>query len=359
MISTAYFKSKNISADFRSFTQFDNHEMVINFSDEAVGLKGAIAVHNTKLGPALGGTRMQQYSDQQAALQDVLSLSSAMSYKCALAGLPYGGGKAVITSVDGMVRQDVLKRYAEIVENLRGLFKTGTDVGITDDDVKHMARYTSHMLGVTEADRRGMSTSTMAALGVFYSCKAALMHLYGSKSLEGKTIGIKGLGKLGGELASLAYAEGAVIYAADIDTQKCANLVKLLPNIKIVACEDISSIALDIYAPCALGNEFNDKNVSNLKCKIISGGANNQLTEATVGNKLFARGILYSPDYVVNAGGLIYVADELEPGGFNKKRVLDRVSKIQKTLTDIFERSSSQNIPTHKVADSIAREQIG
>ncbi len=344
--------------DFRQFKQFDNHEMVINFTDDTDGLSGAIAVHSTKLGSALGGTRIQTYGSDQDALKDVLNLSQAMSYKCALAGLPYGGGKAVINFRHDSDRRAVLQRYAEIVEKLGGLFRTGTDVGVTDDDVAFMAQSTKYMLGVSVADRGELSTSKMAALGVFYSCKAALQHVFGSDDFRGRTITIKGLGKLGGELARLAHNEGAVVIGADIDPKKTADIQKELPDVKIVSVDEIAQIKCDIYAPCALGNEFTSKNIGGLQTKIISGGANNQLVNERVGEALFKKGILYAPDYVVNAGGLIYVSDELEPGGFNKHRVLKRVADIQTTLTNIFERAATQNMPTHRISDQIAKERI-
>lgn len=358
MIKSVYLKQKNQLCDFRYFKQYDNHEMLIHFSDDRLGLKGAIAIHNTVLGPALGGTRLQVYASDQAAIKDVLNLSRAMSYKCALAGLPYGGGKAVIIMNPELDRQELLKSYASTVEKLGGLFKTGTDVGVTDSDVIMMAHHTQHMLGVSEADRSDMSTSKMAALGVYYSIKAASSYKYGSEDLKDMTIGIKGLGKLGSELAHLVHAEGARLMVADIDAQKCNQLHSELSGITIVPVEEIQSMEMNIYAPCALGNEFGFKNISPLKCQIIAGGANNQLVSEKAGNAIFEKNILYAPDYIANSGGLIYVSDELEAGGFNKKRVLKRIGMIKDTLLSVFERSEREGIPSYLIADSIARERI-
>jgi glutamate dehydrogenase/leucine dehydrogenase len=306
----------------------------------------------------LGGTRMQTYDSEESALEDVLDLSKAMTYKCALAHLPYGGGKAVIIANNHQNRTQVLKSYASMVERLHGLFKTGTDVGVMDRDVVRMSKNTSHMLGVSEADRGDMNTSKMAALGVFYGIKAALIHTQGSSNLRNKRIGIKGLGKLGGELARLASKEGAIVIGADTDDKQVKRLIKQLPNISIVPSSEIHKQELDIYSPCALGDEFNTDSIRELKCKVIVGGANNQLADEAVGTELFERGILYAPDYIANAGGLIYVADELERDGFKKNRVKKRVATIHDTLLDIFERSKRKDIPTHMIANTIARERV-
>jgi glutamate dehydrogenase/leucine dehydrogenase len=345
--------------DFRHLPQFDNHEMLISVSDDTIGLKGAIGIHNTNLGPALGGTRFQVYASEEDAIRDALNLSRAMSYKCALAGLSYGGGKAVIITDESLSKPELLKRYAQLVDKLGGLFKTGTDVGLSDADVAYMAEYTGHMLGVKAAARGDMSTAKVAALGVFYSCKAALQHIYGSDSFEGRTLGIKGVGKLGGELARLASAEGARVFIADIDGKRCEELADSISGLEVVSVEEAPYLPVDIYAPCALGNEFTSENIAGLRCRIISGGANNQLSDSRVGDELYKNGILYCPDYIVNAGGLIYVSDELEEDGFSKERVEERTAGIRTTLTNIFERSKAENLPTHTVADKIARERIG
>ena len=345
-------------ADFRTLEEFNDHEMVIGFTDTASKLRGYIGIHSTKLGPALGGTRFITYQSDEEALKDVLNLSQAMSYKCALANLPYGGGKGVMVLDKNMLRDEALAAYGRFVENLHGLFKTGTDVGISDQDVSLMGEHTQHMLGLTEADRSGLSTSNCAALGVFYAMKSALIELDKTDNFAGKRVAIKGIGKLGGELARLLDEAGAEIIASDVDTKALREFTKRLPKAKVVETRDIHKQVVDIYAPCALGNEFTDVVISELNTRAIVGGANNQLPTQAAGDKLFAQGILYAPDYVVNSGGLIYVADELEPGGFNKQRVLERTKAIQDTATDIFIRAKQENLPTHAIADTIARERI-
>lgn len=338
--------------------QQSGHEMVVAVSDSSVGLKGYIGIHSTKLGPALGGTRVQTYSSDQDALDDVLNLSRAMTYKCALAGLPYGGGKGVISFDPSCSKQDILAAYARIVENLRGLFKTGTDVGISDDEVKYMGSFTTHMLGLTDEDRGSLSTSNCAALGVFFAIKAAMQIQHNSEELAGKRIAIKGVGKLGCELARLLSEAGAHVIAADMNPENLRKLQTLIPNAKIVDTSDIHKQEVDLYAPCALGNEFYPKTVKQLRCSAVVGGANNQLSDPSIGQQMHDRGILYAPDYVANGGGLIYVADELEAGGFSQDRVLQRVENIQNTMTDIFERSVTEKLPTSFIADKIAEERL-
>lgn len=339
--------------NIRSMPVFDNHEMIIEFSDQLSGLSGYIGIHSTKLGPALGGTRMLTYKSERDGLIDVLNLSKAMSFKCALAGLPFGGGKSVIIQNHTIDRSSALKAYARVIENLRGLFKTGTDVGISDEDVQIMGRFTNHVLGLSLGDREGISTSSIAALGTYYAIKASFQFITGTSDLTNKTIGVKGLGKLGSELVRLLVKDGAVIIAADIDRLKCQKIQEQFPEVKLVTSDTIHSENMDLYAPCALGNEFNDKTISELKTRIIAGGANNQLANDSVGDELWNRGILYAPDYIVNAGGLIYVADELEPNGFQRERVETRTKAIKDTLLELFEQAKSSRLAPNRVANKI------
>lgn len=358
MIKATYKLKKRRSKSFRIFKEFDNHEMVIGITDDKTNLKGYITIHNTNLGPALGGTRLQTYRSEEAALRDSLNLSKAMTYKCALAGLPWGGGKAVIIASDIVDRDTVLKAYAKLVESLGGLFKTGTDVGIFDEDVKKMSKYTQHMLGVSVADRGGLSTSKMAALGVYYSIRASLAHINGSDSVKDQTIGVKGVGKLGGELVRLLREDGAKLVIADIDTKKTQKIIKKYPDIRDIHYTDIHKEALDVFSPCALGGELRPSVVKELKAKIVAGGANNQLLDDRVGDMLHNKNILFVPDYIANMGGLIYVADELEKDGFKKERVLKRVKGIQKTLEEVFNASKKSGSAPYRIADNIALKRI-
>jgi glutamate dehydrogenase/leucine dehydrogenase len=345
---------------FRDYPEFSNHEMLIALSDEAVGLTAYVGIHSSALGPALGGTRYQEYDSPEEALRDALNLSSAMSYKCALAGLPYGGGKGVIFVPKGGVadREALLSAYAKAVENLRGLFRTGTDVGISDDDVRHMAASTKYMLGVSEFDRGNLTTSGCAAQGVFVSIQSALQTLYGDSQLRGRRVAIKGVGKLGGELARLASEAGAEVLIADTNQANLDKVTAALPAVNVVPADRIAEQEVDIYAPCALGSEFTRANIKKLRCKVICGGANNQLASPNVAELLHKHGVVYVPDYIANGGGLIYVADELEPGGFSQERVKERIENIGQTVSEILARSKTENVSPSLVADKIAEERI-
>jgi glutamate dehydrogenase/leucine dehydrogenase len=346
--------------NFREYPEFANHEMLIALTDADAGLIGYIGIHNTALGPALGGTRLQEYDTPNEALRDALNLSKAMSYKCALAGLPYGGGKGVIFLPKGGTynRAAILTAYAKSVEKLRGLFRTGTDVGVSDQDVQHMAQSTSYMLGVSEADRGDLTTSGCAAQGVFYSIQATIEALYDSRDLSGRRVAIKGVGKLGGELARLLAEAGAEILIADTNADNIQKVLSAVPEAKVLSVAQIAGQAVDVYAPCALGAEFTRDSIKKLRSRAICGGANNQLATPDVAQALHARGILYVPDYIANGGGLVYVADELEPGGFNQQRVRDRVEAVGQTVAEIIARSAQESLSPSVVADKVAEERM-
>ena len=346
--------------DWQQLTEFADHEFLMCLNDSTTGLKAFVGIHSTNLGPALGGTRFKTYSSETEAIADVLNLSHAMSYKCALSKLPYGGGKAVIMLDPNsqISRQDLLASYARLVDKLGGLFKTGTDVGISDVEVLGMAKYTTHMLGAIPADREGLTTANTAALGVFYAMKPALRRLNGSDSFEAQRIAIKGVGKLGGELARLITEAGGSVVIADVNEDRCQQLAATLRNVSVTSPETIHTEEAIIYAPCALGAEFTPETIPQLRCQAIVGGANNQLINESAGDQIAERGIIYAPDFVANAGGLIYVADELEPGGFNQQRVRERTMAIEHTMAHIFEQADQQQIAIHRMADHLAEDII-
>ncbi len=348
-----------MAINFEQLSEFDNHEMVVAFYDTDTKLRGYIGIHSTKLGLAVGGTRFLDYRSETEAAEDALRLSKAMSYKCALAGLPYGGGKSVIMGAPGLKTKDLLVAYAKVIENLGGLFKTGTDVGISDHDVQTMATATRHMIGAKALEGATLpTTSGMAALGVFYSIGATLQYRFGSPSLVGRRVGIKGVGKLGGRLAELLHEAGANLVVADQDEASLKQLVKRLPGITVVPTDQIHREEVDVYAPCALGHEFTLQTVQGLRTSIIAGGANNQLASVEAGAELHHLGILYAPDYIINAGGLIHVTGELEEGGYDRVLVHDRVRQIAETLTKIYTMSDEQKLPTGIVADKLALQII-
>lgn len=334
--------------------EFNNHEMVLFFYDKKTGLKGFICIHNTNLGSATGGTRYFEYETEEDALRDGLRLSMAMTYKCALAGVPHGGGKAVVIKNGHKPKNEAyLKMYAEKINMFYGNFTTGEDVGINEKDIETLARYSNYILGRPGV---GGNLAPFAALGVFYSIKPALKAVFGSEEIKGRTFAVKGLGKVGMELLRLLYEDGAEIIAADINKTAVKDALKRFPKIKIVKPQEIHKANADVYSPCALGKEFNNKTIRELKCKIICGAANNQLVSSADGESLHKKNILYVPDYLANAGGLINVADELNQGGYSRKRVLEKIKNIQNTAENVIEISKKKKRPTSEIADALAEK---
>jgi len=281
--------------------EFDNHELVASIDDKSVGLRGFIAIHNTNLGPATGGTRYLYYASEQEAVCDVLRLSRAMTYKCALAGVPYGGGKAVIMGRDHAFKDKrFIKAYARKINLLRGTFYTGEDVGVDQDDANQLAKYSPYIVG---RKRLGGDPGPWAARGVFNALSAALKEVFGSEDLQNRTIAIRGLGKVGFGVAELVYARGGRIIAADIKESAVKFATQKLKNIKIVPSAEIHKQKVDVYSPNTLGGEINEKTINEFRCSIICGGANNQLKSDYNGAVLQRLGILYVPDYVANSGG--------------------------------------------------------
>lgn len=340
---------------FEKLPEFDHHETVSYFGDERTGLKGYVAIHNTCLGPATGGTRMYSYRSEKEALRDVLLLSKAMTYKCALAGVKFGGGKAVIIGNPKQKSKDLLRAYGKRINNFGGMYTTGTDAGISDGDAAIMAKESKYILGQDNGVQKE-HTSEMAALGVFYSIQTCLEKRFGTQSLKNKVIAIKGLGKLGGELVKLLTLEGARIIGADIDKDTVLAIRNKFPKMEFVSHNDIHKQTVDLYAPCAMGGEFTIKSIRELKTSLVAGGANNQLATEDVGYKLHEMGILYAPDYVANAGGLINIVDELETNGYQRTRVLKRIKNIQKMLGKIFNAAREKNISTDLIADQMAEK---
>lgn len=330
------------------------HEAVVYFSDKEVGLRGFIALHSTKPGPAVGGTRYFAYRKESDALQDVLRLSRAMTYKCALAGVPYGGGKAVIIADPNRPKsKGLLKAYARKINLLRGTFYTGEDVGLTFKDVGVMASASPYIIG-----RKNLAgdLGPWAALGVLGAIQVAVKQVYGSSGLRRRTFAIKGLGKVGLSLSRLIYRLGGMVYGSDIDRNAIRQARRLCPTIRIVDPVAIHRQPVDVYSPCALGGDLNWRTIVQLRCKIVCGGANNQLGTTRDGHRIFKRGILYIPDYLANAGGLINVVDELRRGGYNRNRVVRNIEHMRGTVKKILELSQQLHLPTSLVADQQAEE---
>lgn len=331
--------------------EYDNHRWVNYIHDPASGLEGVIAIHRGSLSlPAFGATRIVSYNNTTEAVRDALKLSRLMSYKAALAGLRYGGAKGVIMRPkSGRVsRTGLLKAYAEKVHTLGGRFITGADVGIKETDVKFMKRHSQYFVGVSS------DPVLYTALGLVAGMRTCLKALYASESFAGKSIAIQGVGKIGTALLRLLYREADKIFIADLSGQNLAKVKKRFPKVTVVKPTEIFNQKATIYAPCALGSALTLKIISKIKAEIIAGGANNQLENKELGALLHSLGILYAPDYVINAGGLIAVVDEYEHKNFNASRTEKRVMQISSRLEEILETSSRLGKATNVVADSLA-----
>lgn len=346
---------------FRSFKNledvpgFDSHKEIIFLNDKTTGLRGCIAIYNDNLGPSLGATRMWPYENDINALEAALNLSKTMAYKCALAGIRHGGAKGVIIGDSKKEKtKELLGEYARRVDALGGRFMTGTDVGLTDEDVEYMRGITPYMIGTN--NRRTQSPSEMAALGVFYSIEGCFEEIDMERSLAGKTFAVKGLGKTGSELVRLLIKAGGKVMGADIDKEKVASAKKQFPEMKILSPETIHKQEVDVFAPCAVGRDLNSSTIKGLNCRYVIGTENNQLENKETGDLLYRLGIIYAPDYVVNAGGLIDVAAELDPEGYNAERVEEKVQGIKSTIKKIVARAKKEKKPTHQIADQMAEE---
>lgn len=331
------------------------HEQIVFCHDAESGLKAIIGIHDTTLGPALGGCRMWPYQSEEAALIDVLRLSRGMTYKNAVMGLSHGGGKAVIIGDPRTDKSPQLwQAFGRFVQGLGGRYITAEDVGVSVDDMEHVAATTRWVVG-----RAGVSgdPSPVTAFGVYRGIKAAARHALGDDSLQGLSIAVQGLGKVGRHLCRHLAAEGARLVVADLDPQAVAETVAAY-GAAAVAADAVVDAAVDIFSPCALGAVINDATVDRLRCRIVAGAANNQLAEARHGEELRRRGILYAPDFVINGGGVINVAEEFYPGGYNRERVWARVAAIYDKLLHIFATSAGAGICTAVAAERLAEERI-
>lgn len=330
--------------------EWADHEAVVYASDRASGLRAVIAIHNRNRGPAAGATRYWRYGSEEDALRDALRLSRAMTYKCALAGVPYGGGKGVIMAGEKTDKRAVLRAYARRVDMLHGAFYTGEDVGMTTADVRLMARETPYIIGTS---RRFSRPAYWTAVGVFSAMERVVDRvLHGT--LAGRTVAVKGLGKVGFALAEMLCRAGAKIVAADIDPQRVRLLRSICPGATIVSPREIHRARADVYAPCALGGEFTRRTVRELRTPIVCGGANNQLSSPEEGERLFRAGIAYVPDYLVNSGGLVNVIAERNRGGYRESWVADKVRRIGETALRVVAESGRRRKPTSEIADRMA-----
>jgi leucine dehydrogenase len=342
---------------FGTLTQL-GHEQVVFCQDEATGLKAIIAIHNTVLGPALGGTRMWNYASEQEAITDVLRLSRGMTFKAAISGLNLGGGKAVIIGDAKTQKTEAfLRRFGKFVNSLNGKYITAEDVNMKTVDMEYINMETKHVTGLPESMGGGGDPSPVTAYGVYLGMKATAKKVYGQDSLKGKRIAVQGVGQVGMHLVEYLIKENAEVFITDLYEDKVKDIAKKF-GVNAVGQHDIYNLDVDIYAPCALGATINDDTISKLKCSIIAGAANNQLKdEVKHGYMLMDKSIAYAPDFLINAGGLINVYNEYQ-GNYNRKRVFEQAEKIYDTCFNILTLAENEKISSQEAAIKLCEKRI-
>ena len=349
------------AVDVNAINLFDqlatyDHENLVFCQDEHTGLKAIIAIHNTVLGPGLGGTRLWAYKNDADAITDVLRLARGMTYKAAISGLNLGGAKAVIIADPSMKSEALMRKFGRFVENLNGKYITAEDVNTTTLDMEYIHMETSHVVGLPESMGGGGDPSPVTAYGVFMGIKASAKQVWGSDSLNGKKVAVQGVGKVGGHLLEMLHKEGAKLVITDMNQAALKHYADTC-GATVVGMDEIYDQAVDIYAPCALGASVNTDTINRLKCTIIAGAANNQLAnEREHGQMLLDKGILYAPDFLINAGGLINVYSEHI--GYNRQRAMSQTEKIYDLTLSIFKKAYEDKIPTQEAAVKLAEKRI-
>jgi leucine dehydrogenase len=353
-----YLKDPGEEFRMKIFSYMENYdyEQLVFCQDEVSGLKAIIAIHDTTLGPALGGTRMWTYDSEEAAIEDALRLARGMTYKNAAAGLNLGGGKTVII---GDPRKDkneeMFRAFGRYIQGLNGRYITAEDVGTTVADMDLIHEETDYVTGISPAFGSSGNPSPVTAYGVYRGMKAAAKAAFGTDSLEGKTIAVQGVGNVAYNMCKHLHEEGANLIVTDIHKESVDRAVNDF-GAKAVDPSEIYSVDCDIFAPCALGAIINDETISQIKAKVIAGAANNQLKETRHGDAIHEMGIVYAPDYVINAGGVINVADELY--GYNSERAMKKVEQVYNNVERVIEIAKRDNVPTYVAADKMAEERI-
>jgi len=332
------------------------HEQLMFLRDKTKSLKALIAIHDTTLGPALGGTRMFPYKSEEEAVLDALRLARGMTFKSCACGNHFGGGKGVIWGDPDKDKSEILFRaYGRFIEGLGGRFITGTDVGTFSDDFVHCLPETSYVVGLPTEYGGSGDTSVLTAYGVFLGMLACVEEIFNETDLAGITVAVQGLGKVGSKLCRRLKEAGATLIVSDIRNDVAEKVSSEL-GARVVSPSEILKVPADVFSPNAMGSILNEKTIPHLKCKIVAGAANNQLETAMDARRLFERGILYAPDYIINAGGVIQVADELE--GYNPQRAKKKVENIPKLLKKVFEISKKEGIDTEKAANQMVEQRL-
>ena len=344
-----------IDQDVLKYMNEKNHEKVIFCSDKATQLEAIIAIHNTNLGPALGGTRMWEYNNISEATKDVLRLSRGMTYKAAITNLNLGGGKAVIIGNSNNKTKEMMKSFGKFVESQNGKYITAEDVGMTTNDMKFIYEETNHVVGKPIELGGSGDPSVITAYGVLMGMKGSAYYKWGNEKLKNKKILIQGVGNVGRNLIELLIKEDADVYINDVNEEKVQEISQKY-NVSIIK-NDIFSSEVDIYAPCALGGTLNEQTIPKLKCAIVAGAANNQLAKEYIHDELLSKhNIIYAPDFLINAGGLINVYSELK--GFSHDQVMQKAENIFDTTIEILKKSQKDGISTQKAALKIAKEKV-
>ncbi|QFU93142.1 Glu/Leu/Phe/Val dehydrogenase dimerization domain-containing protein [Amycolatopsis sp. YIM 10] len=340
------------------FGRDTGHEQVVFCHDKASGLKAIIGIYSTALGPGLGGTRFYPYRTEAEALDDVLALSKGMAYKNALAGLDLGGGKAVIIGDPATVKSEALLRaYGRFVQSLNGRYITACDVGTYVQDMDVVARETRFVTGRSPEDGGAGDSSVLTAFGVFQGMRASAEHLWGSPDLAGRRVGVAGVGKVGYLLVGHLIEAGARVVISDVSAAAIERTRAKHPEVEVVgSADELIRAELDVFAPCALGGALNDETVPELRAKIVCGAANNQLAHPGIDKLLDDRGILFAPDYLVNAGGVIQVSDELH--GFDFARAKRKTAQIFDTTKSVFQLAEAEGVPAATAADRLAERRM-
>ncbi|TCP70699.1 Leu/Phe/Val dehydrogenase [Baia soyae] len=333
-----------------------DYEQVVVCQDKNSGLKAIIAIHDTTLGPALGGLRMWTYASEEEAFEDALRLARGMTYKAAAAGLNLGGGKTVLIGDPKKDKSEALFRsLGRYIEGLNGRYITAEDVGTNVEDMDLIHLETKYVTGISPAFGSSGNPSPVTAFGVYKGMKAAAKEAFGSDSLDGLVVAVQGVGNVAYSMCEYLHKENVKLIVTDINEENLQRAVNDFGAIR-VSPEEIYDVECDIFAPCALGGIINDNTIERLKCKVVAGSANNQLREDRHGDMLEARGMVYAPDYVINAGGLINVADELQ--GYNPERAMKKVEAIYDSILRVFEIAKRDGIPSYQAADRMAEERI-
>ena len=333
------------------------HEQVVFCQDKNTSLKAIIAIHSTVLGPSLGGVRMLSYKNELEAIQDVLRLSEAMTYKASISGLNLGGGKAVIIGNSKKGKSKALfRKFGQFIESLGGKYIVAEDVGISTKDIEYIKMETAHVSGMPESKGGGGDPSPKTAYGVYMGMKACAKECFGNDSLESKRIVVQGAGHVGTHLVKWLVKEKATVIVSDVDDEKIKKLVKRY-HVESVGVNDVYDLETDIYSPCALGATLNNNTLSRLRCSIITGAANNQLANEEIhGKMVMEKGILYAPDFVINAGGLINCYSEVI--GYSKEYVFGEVENIYNSVLKIIKKSKKDNLPSYLIAKRIAQKRL-